>query len=143
MCQDIFEGRVVGKSVAKVDAMSLALGKSLFTDDKDFINLAHVKVLYSPHAHAIITHIDTTEAEKLPGVLAILTHKNSSQVLHTTAGQGYPEPSPYDTRLFNKKVKFVGDRVAAIAAESTKIAEKAIDLIEVKYKDCLYCGFSL
>ncbi len=134
MSQDIFEGRVVGKSVAKVDAMSLALGKSLFTDDKDFPNLAHVKVLYSPHAHAIITHIDTTEAEKLPGVLAILTHKNSSQVLHTTAGQGYPEPSPYDTRLFNKKMKFVGDRVAAVAAESIKIAEKAIDLIEVKYE---------
>jgi CO/xanthine dehydrogenase Mo-binding subunit len=134
MNQEIYEGRVVGKSVAKIDAMSLALGKPLFTDDKDFSKMAHAKLLFSPHAHAIITDIDTSEAEKLPGVLAILSYKNASQVIHTTAGQGYPEPSPYDTRLFNKKVKFVGDRVAAVAAESKRIAKKAIDLIKVEYE---------
>ncbi|MFX0085886.1 MAG: xanthine dehydrogenase family protein molybdopterin-binding subunit [Candidatus Hodarchaeota archaeon] len=134
MNHEIYEGRVVGKSIAKIDAMSLALGKPLFTDDKDFPNMAHVKLLLSPHAHAIITDIDTSEAEKLPGVLAILSHKNTSQVIHTTAGQGYPEPSPYDTRLFNKKVKFVGDRVAAVAAESKQIAENAINLIKVEYE---------
>ncbi|MFX1284029.1 MAG: xanthine dehydrogenase family protein molybdopterin-binding subunit [Promethearchaeota archaeon] len=110
------------------------MGKPLFTDDIDFKDLVHVKLLSSPHAHAIITDIDTSEAEKHPGVLGILTHKNCSQVLHTTAGQGYPEPSPYDTRLFNKKVKYVGDRVAAVAAESIEIAEEAIKLIRVKYK---------
>ncbi len=134
MSPKIFEGRVVGKSIAKVDALSLAMGKPLYTDDMDFKDLVHVKLLTSPHAHAIITDIDTGAAEKYPGVLGILTHKNCSQVLHTTAGQGYPEPSPYDTRLFNKKVKFVGDRVAAVAAESLKTAEEAIKLIQVKYK---------
>ncbi|MFX1247397.1 MAG: xanthine dehydrogenase family protein molybdopterin-binding subunit [Promethearchaeota archaeon] len=130
----IFEGNIIGKSVPKVDALSLAMGKPLFTDDMDFKDVVHVKLLYSPHAHAIITDIDTSEAEKYPGVLGIISHKNCSQILHTTAGQGYPEPSPYDTRLFNKKVKYVGDRVAAVAAESLKIAEEAIKLIQVKYK---------
>ncbi|UCE13557.1 MAG: molybdopterin-dependent oxidoreductase [Candidatus Heimdallarchaeota archaeon] len=133
MSQKTFEGRIVGKSVAKVDALSLALGKPLFTDDIPFKNTVHVKMLYSPHAHANILDIDTSEAEKLPGVLGVLTHKNASQVLHTTAGQGYPEPSVYDTRLFNKKVKYVGDRVAAVAAETVQIAESALELIKVKY----------
>ncbi|MHA2225382.1 MAG: xanthine dehydrogenase family protein molybdopterin-binding subunit [Candidatus Hodarchaeales archaeon] len=134
MTQKLYEGRVVGESVVKIDALSLALGKPLFTDDIPFKNLVHVKMLYSPHAHAEIIAIDTRQAEKLQGVLGILTYKNSSQVLHTTAGQGYPEPSVYDTRMFNKKVKYIGDRVAAVAAESIKIAQKAIELIKVKYK---------
>ncbi|MHA1972313.1 MAG: xanthine dehydrogenase family protein molybdopterin-binding subunit [Candidatus Hodarchaeales archaeon] len=129
-----FKGRVVTRSVPKVDALSLATGKPLYTDDKEFKNLVHVKCLYSPHSHAKITSIDTSEAEKLPGVLDILTYKNASQVLHTTAGQGYPEPSAYDTRMFNQKVKYVGDRVAAVAAETPEIAEKAVKLIEVEYE---------
>jgi CO/xanthine dehydrogenase Mo-binding subunit len=134
MSQENFKGQVVGKSIAKVDALSLAMGKPLYTDDLFFKDLVYVKCLYSPHAHARILDIDTSEAEKLPGVLRVLTHKNASQVLHTTAGQGYPEPSVYDTRMFNKKVKFVGDRVAAVAAESTQIAQEAIKLIEVEYE---------
>ncbi len=129
-----FEGRVVGKSVEKVDAFSLSMGKPLFTDDIPFKNMVHVKMLYSPHAHAKIIEIDTSDAEKYPGVLGVLTYKNASQILHTTAGQGYPEPSVYDTRLFNKKVKYVGDRVAAVAAETTQIAEEALKLINVKYE---------
>ncbi len=133
MTQKIYEGRVVTKSVPKKDALSLAMGKPMYTDDKDFKDLVHVKMLYSPHAHAIIEEIDTSEAEKLLGVVGVLSYKNSSQVLHTSAGQGFPEPSPYDTRLFNKKVRYVGDRVAAVAAESVKIAESALKLIKVKY----------
>ncbi|MHA2346482.1 MAG: xanthine dehydrogenase family protein molybdopterin-binding subunit [Candidatus Hodarchaeales archaeon] len=133
MIDDSYNGRVVTKSVPKKDALSLAMGKPMYTDDKDFKDLLHVKMLYSPHAHAIIENIDTTDAEKLTGVVDILTYENCSQVLHTTAGQGFPEPSPYDTRLFNKKVKFVGDRVAAVAAETIEIAEKALSLIKVQY----------
>ncbi|MHA1236632.1 MAG: aldehyde oxidase, partial [Candidatus Hodarchaeales archaeon] len=128
MTQKIYDGRVVTKSVPKKDALSLAMGKPMYTDDKEFRNLVHVKMLYSPHALAEIEDIDTTEADKLKGVLSILTYKNCSQVLHTSAGQGYPEPSPYDMRLFNRRVKYVGDRVAAVAAETLEIAEQALDL---------------
>ncbi|MHA1975721.1 MAG: xanthine dehydrogenase family protein molybdopterin-binding subunit [Candidatus Hodarchaeales archaeon] len=133
MTQKIYEGRVVTKSVPKKDALSLAMGKPMYTDDMDFKDLVHVKMLRSPHAHAIIEDIDTSEAEKLPGVVGVLTYENCSQVLHTSAGQGFPEPSPYDTRLFNKKVKFVGERVVAVAANTVKIAEAALKLIKVKY----------
>jgi CO/xanthine dehydrogenase Mo-binding subunit len=132
--QKVFNGQIVGKSVPKVDGLSLAMGKPLYTDDREFNDLVYVKCLYSPHAHARIVDIDTSEAEKLLGVLGILTYKNASNVLHTTAGQGFPEPSVYDTRIFNKKVKFVGDRVAAIAAELPEVADKAVKLIKVKYE---------
>jgi putative selenate reductase molybdopterin-binding subunit len=96
--------------------------------------MLHAKILGSPHAHARILDIDTTEAEKLPGVVIVLTHKNVPRVAHTTAGQGYPEPSPYDAFMFDTKVRFVGDRVACVAAESAEIAEQALKLINVKYE---------
>jgi len=124
----------IGKNIGKIDAMALATGQPLFTDDISFPNTLHIKILYSPHAHAIIEDIDTSEAEKIPGVKLILTYKNTPQVLHTTAGQGWPEPSPYDTCMFNKKVRYVGDRVAAVAAETEEIAYEALKYIKVNYK---------
>lgn len=124
----------IGKNIDKIDAMALATGQPLFTDDISFPNTLHIKILYSPHAHAIIEDIDTSEAEKIPGVKLILTYKNTPQVLHTTAGQGWPEPSPYDTCMFNKKVRYVGDRVAAVAAETEEIAYEALKHIKVNYK---------
>ncbi|MGM0440893.1 MAG: molybdopterin cofactor-binding domain-containing protein, partial [Elusimicrobiota bacterium] len=87
-----------------------------------------------PHAHALIKNIDTSKAENLEGVELVVTHKNAPDTLYNTAGQGYPEPSPYDRRLIDKKVRFVGDRVAVVAAVDEKTAQKAMDLIEVEYK---------
>ncbi len=128
------KSKVVGKSVPKVDALPLALGKPLFADDIEPRGMLHAKILWSPHAHARIKKIDTREAEALPGVHAVLYHKNVPRVIHTTAGQGWPEPSPYDVVMFDKKVRYVGDRVAAVAAETEEIAEKALKLIKVEYE---------
>lgn len=128
------EFKYIGKNVDKIDAYSLATGRPVFADDIDLQDMLYVRFLYSPHAHAIIEDIDTSDAEKIPGVKLVLTYKNTPQVLHTTAGQGWPEPSPYDTCMFNKKVRFVGDRVAAVAAESEEIAEEALKHIKVKYE---------
>jgi len=127
------EKQVIGKNVEKIDALALATGQPVYADDIKLPNTLHIKFLYSPHANAIIEDIDTTEAEKLPGVHMVLTYKNTPQVYHTTAGQGWPEPSPYDTCMFNQHVRFVGDRVAAVAAESEEIALEALKLIKVKY----------
>ncbi len=124
----------IGKDTKKIDALSLATGQPMFVDDVSFPNTLQIKLLYSPHAHAIIEDIDTSEAEKYPGVKMVLTYKNTPHVPHTTAGQGWPEPSPYDTWMFNEKVKFVGDRVAAVAAETEEQAVEALKLIKVKYK---------
>jgi putative selenate reductase molybdopterin-binding subunit len=123
----------VGRSVPKIDALSLATGTERFTADFAVEDPVWLALLYSPHAHAEITHIDTSSASKVPGVVDILHHGNVPRILHTTAGQGYPEPSPYDTCLFERKVRFVGDRVALVAAETLDIARKAVRLIQVEY----------
>jgi CO/xanthine dehydrogenase Mo-binding subunit len=126
--------RVVGHSVAKVDGLALATGKARFTADDLPPGTLHAAVLGSPHAHAVIASIDTSKAKALSGVRAVLTWEDVPRVAHTTAGQGFPEPSPYDTFVLNRKVRFVGDRVAAIAAETPEIARQARGLIEVEYE---------
>jgi len=97
-------------------------------------NALHAKVLWSPHAHARIKSIDASAAEKMPGVEAVIHYGNVPRNLHTTAGQGYPEPSPYDTALFDNKVRFVGDRVAAVAARTSEQAAAACAAIKVEYE---------
>ncbi len=125
---------VVGRSVAKVDAAKLAAGRPAFTDDVHIPGMLYGKILASPHAHARIKQIDVRPAEALPGVHAVLTYKDVPRVPHTTAGQAWPEPSPYDTYLLDSKVRFVGDRVAAVAAETREIAEEALRRIKVEYE---------
>ncbi len=125
--------KVVNHSVEKVDSLGLAVGAPAFTDDPPIRGLLHGMILTSPHAHARIVRIDTSKAEALEGVHAVLTHENVPRVAHTTAGQGYPEPSPYDTFMLDRKVRYVGDRVAAVAAETRELARKACSLIEVEY----------
>ncbi|MFH1724847.1 MAG: molybdopterin cofactor-binding domain-containing protein [Elusimicrobiota bacterium] len=125
---------VVGKSVEKKDALAAALGKSLYVADLAPEDALIAKVLWSPHAHARIKSIDVSAAESMPGVKAVLHHGNVPRIPHTTAGQGYPEPSPYDTFLFDNKVRHVGDRVAAVAATTAEIAERAVEAIKVEYE---------
>ncbi|MCK4983180.1 MAG: molybdopterin-dependent oxidoreductase, partial [Victivallaceae bacterium] len=126
--------KIVSKSKKKIDGPGLATGKRKFVDDFVLPGMLVGKILASPHAHAVIKKINTKKAENLAGVHAVLCYKNVPRVAHTTAGQGFPEPSPYDTFMFDKKVRYVGDRVAAVAAENEDIAKKALSLIEVEYK---------
>lgn len=126
--------KVVGKNERRVDAMKLALGRGTFVDDIDLEGTLYIKMLWSPHAHARILSIDTREAEKVPGVVLVLHHGNVPRIPYTTAGQGHPEPSPYDTFMFDHKVRFVGDRVACVAAESELAAARAVGLIKVEYE---------
>ena len=125
---------VVAHSVKKIDSLALALGKPKFVSDFKPDDALVVKFLWSPHAHAIITSIDVSAAEKMPGVACVLYHGNVPRIPHTTAGQGFPEPSPYDTFMFDRKVRFVGDRVAAVAAVSDEVADAALEAIKVEYK---------
>ncbi len=124
----------VGKNIKKVDGYALVKGNPVFTDDVDFRDMLFIKFLRSPHPHAIIKKIDTEKAEKMDGVAIVLSYKNTPRVPHTTAGQGYPEPSPYDSVMFDRKVRFVGDRVACVAAEAQDIASLALKKIKVEYE---------
>ncbi|MFX1513625.1 MAG: xanthine dehydrogenase family protein molybdopterin-binding subunit [Promethearchaeota archaeon] len=134
MNEKAFKGKVVGQNVEKVDGMKLALGKPAYVADMHLPGMLYAKILVSPHAHARIKDIDISEAEKIPGVHSVLCYKNVPRILHTTAGQGYPEPSPYDNVFFDNKVRFVGDKVAVVAAETPLIAQKAIRNIKVEYE---------
>jgi putative selenate reductase molybdopterin-binding subunit len=91
-------------------------------------------LLRSPYAHAYITKIDTSEALLMEGVVTIITHENCPDVFYMQAGQGNPEPSPHDRRLFNRKVRHVGDRVAAVVAETEEQAIAARAAIKVEYE---------
>ncbi|MCZ7567316.1 MAG: molybdopterin-dependent oxidoreductase [Ardenticatenaceae bacterium] len=126
--------KVVGHGEGKVDALPLLTGRPVFTDDFKIDGMLHARILLSPHAHARIRDIETSKAEALPGVRAVLTYKNTPRRPFTTAGQSYPELSPYDMVSLDNKVRFVGDRVAVVAAETPEIAERALGLIEVEYE---------
>ncbi len=126
--------QTVGKPEIKVDAIKLVQGKPAFTADFEKRGMLHAKVLHSPHAHALIKKIDTSKAKELEGVAAVLTWQDIPRVVYSTAGQSDPIPGPLDTFSLDKKVRFVGDRVALVAAETPEIAEKALSLIEVEYE---------
>ncbi|RME48797.1 MAG: xanthine dehydrogenase [Caldilineae bacterium] len=125
---------VVGKPEAKVDAVKLAKGNPAFVDDFEMRGMLYAKLLTSPHAHARILDIDDREARALPGVHAVIHYKNIPRVRYASGGQTYPNPRPYDQVSFDNKVRYVGDRVAAVAAESLEIAEEAIRRIKVTYE---------
>ena len=129
------ETNVVGKPEIKVDAVKLVQGKPAFTDDIELRGMLYAKVLHSPVAHAFIKNIDVSKARALDGVHAVLTHKDIPRVVYSTAGQSDPIPGPLDSFSLDNKVRFVGDRVAFVAAESVEIAERALELIAVEYEE--------
>jgi putative selenate reductase molybdopterin-binding subunit len=125
---------VVGRPQHKVDAVKLVKGNPAFTDDIDRRGLLYAKVLRSPHAHARIVAIDDSGARAMPGVHAVLHHGNTPRVKYASGGQSWPNPKPWDQVSFDTKVRFVGDRVAAVAAESPELAEEACRRIRVTYE---------
>lgn len=126
--------KVVNKSVRKKDAMSLVTGKPVYTDDITTGSSLIVKLLRSRHAHAIVEEINTERALKLPGIECILTYKDAPQSRFTNAGQSFPEPSPYDRLILDKRLRCVGDPVAIVAGWDEKNIDKALRFIKVKYQ---------
>ena len=126
------EYQSVGKSVRKKDSLQLLLGKPVYTDDIAPDALV-VKLLRSPHANAIVETIDVSKAKKLPGVVDVYTWEDVPNERFSNAGQTYPETSPYDRLIIDRHVRFVGDVVAIVAAETEEAAEKALGRIKVTY----------
>ena len=116
----------VSQAIPKVDSQALVTGKAVYTDDIAPKDCLIVKILRSPHAHAMIKSIDTSRAMKVPGVVCILTYEDCPDQRFTMAGQTYPEPSPYDRLILDRRVRFVGDAAAIVAAETKEAAEKAL-----------------
>jgi putative selenate reductase molybdopterin-binding subunit len=124
-----------GKGVEKIDGDGLTTGRAAYVSDMTVPGLLHMKFLCADTVHAIIKNIDTAEAERLPGVRLVLTHKNTPDVPLTTAAQEYPEPSPYDQRLLDSRVRFHGEPVAAVVADDEATAEEAVRKIKTEYEE--------
>lgn len=125
---------VIGKIHPKSDAAKMVQAKPCYVEDRITADACVVKMLRSPHPHALITHLDVSKAEALPGVVHVITYRNCPDIYYTPGGQSAPEPSPLDRRMFSKKLRHVGDRVAAVVAENEETALAALKLIEVKYQ---------
>ena len=127
------EYNAINKSVRKKDSAQLLLGKPVYTEDVVPSDYLVVKLLRSPHANAIVKTIQTNTAKLVPGVVDVYTWEDVPNERFTTAGQTYPEASPYDRLIIDRHVHCVGDVVAIIAAENEKAAMKAMKLIKVEY----------
>jgi CO/xanthine dehydrogenase Mo-binding subunit len=125
---------MVGKGIAKIDGMAIAMGKPVYTQDLVMPGALIVKILRSPHAFAKIKEIDISKAGQVPGVECILTYKDVPAQRFTLAGQSYPEPSPYDRLILENIVRYVGDEVAIVAAVDEKTALEAMKFIKVDYE---------
>ncbi|WP_449240997.1 molybdopterin cofactor-binding domain-containing protein [Desulfoscipio gibsoniae] len=119
---------VVGSSIARVDGVPKVTGQAKYADDLFFPNMLYAKVLRSAHAHAYIRKINTDRARALEGVAAVLTADD------VPGCNGYGIHIKDQPVLAKDKVRCYGDAVAAVAAESIEIAEKALALIEVDYE---------
>ena len=124
----------VNQSIRKTDSLQLLLGKPLFMDDIVPKDALIVKLLRSPHAHAIVKEIDTSRAKNVEGIVDIYTWQDVPNLRYTNAGQTYPEPSAYDRLIIDRHLRFVGDVVAIVAAENEKAADRALKLIKVQYE---------
>jgi CO/xanthine dehydrogenase Mo-binding subunit len=125
---------MVGTNQDKIDGMAAVLGKRLYVEDLLPRGALCAMLLRSPHAHAEIKDIRTERALALAGVECVLTYRDVKPVLHTIAAEAYPEGSPYDRLLLGRRVRYVGDPVAVVAARDREAAEAALAAIEVDYE---------
>lgn len=117
--------RFLGKATRRKDAVEIVTGRAKFVGDIKLPYMLYGKVLRSPHPHANIKSIDTSKAKKLPGVHTVITHKEAPE---------WKLGNPSHRHLLDSKVRFVGDAVALIAAETEEIATEAMELIDVEYE---------
>ncbi|MHB8766422.1 MAG: 4-hydroxybenzoyl-CoA reductase subunit alpha [Deferrisomatales bacterium] len=120
---------VIGRSAPRIDGREKVTGAAKYTGDLKFPNLLAGKILTSTHAHARILSIDTSEAERLPGVKAVITHRDVPTLKYGIS------PARWDENIFcSDKVRFVGDKVAAVACVDEETCYKALRLIRVEYE---------
>ncbi len=128
------ELEIIGKSPRRVDARGLMTGAPVYGVDYEMAGMLYAKVLRSPHPHARVIAVETEAALALEGVRSVLWWRSVPQIPHATSGVPHPEPAPYDTCLLNSTVRYVGEPVALVAADSEQLAEKALSLIKVEYE---------
>jgi putative selenate reductase molybdopterin-binding subunit len=125
----------VGRAIGSPAARAVVTGSAAFTLDAHFGDqLLHMKLVRSPHAHAVVRSIDCTAALAVPGVRLVLTHEDAPDVHYSSARHHRPIDDPDDTRLLDRVVRFAGQRVAAVVAETVAAAERGVELVDVEYE---------
>ncbi|MFI1227391.1 MULTISPECIES: molybdopterin-dependent oxidoreductase [unclassified Streptomyces] len=127
-------GQAVGRNPGAPAGPLVVTGTARYTFDVDVPGLLHMKLLRSPHPHARIVALDTAAALRVPGVHLVLTHHDAPERLYSTARHEHPTEDPDDTRLLDDTVRYVGQRVAAVVADSEGAAEEGCRRIEVTYE---------
>ncbi|MCA2213939.1 molybdopterin-dependent oxidoreductase [Jidongwangia harbinensis] len=127
-------GTSIGTSPGAPAGPQVVTGAARYTFDLDVPGLLHLKVLRSPHAHARIVAVDASEALAVPGVRAVLTHADAPAKLFSTARHEHPDEDPADTRVLDDVVRHVGQRVAAVVADSEGAAEEGCRRLRVTYQ---------
>ncbi|MFE7583142.1 molybdopterin-dependent oxidoreductase [Streptomyces gardneri] len=131
-------GQAVGRNVGAPAGPQVVTGTARYTFDVEVPGLLHMKLLRSPHPHARITAIDTSAALRVPGVHAVLTHEDAPATLYSSARHEHPTEDPDDTRVLDDVVRYVGQRVAAVVADSEQAAEEGCRRIVVTYEELPY-----
>ena len=126
--------KYVNAPVMKKDAMALVTGQPVYMDDLAPKDCLIVKVLRSPHANAIVKSVKKDVAKRVPGIEDVYTWEDVPQDRFTTAGQTYPELSPYDRLILDRHVRYVGDPVAIVAGENEACVDKALKMLKVEYE---------
>src|SRR5581483_1682042 len=132
--EEVGAGEAFGRSLGAPAGPQVVRGAERYTFDTAIEGLLHIKILRSPHPHARIKSIDKRAALALPGVHAVLTHEGAPQKLFSTARHEKDWMDPDDTRVLDDVVRFVGQKVAAVVAESEAIAEAACRRLTVDYE---------
>jgi len=134
--------KTVGHATPRIDALERVTGKAMYTRDVSLPDMLYGAILRSPHPHARIKSIDTSKAQAMPGVKAVLTHENCEVVWGAggvAGGVQYNDAIKKITRqrryAFNNPVRFVGEPVAAVAAVDRHLAEEALARITVEYEE--------
>ena len=126
--------QIVGKRQEKQEARLKAMGKLKYTGDLYVPDMLHCKILRSPYANAIVKSVDKGEALKIPGVVDVITYDDVPKILSMHQYLHVPEIMYKDSYLLERHVRHVGDRVAAVAAETVEAAEAALEKIKVEYE---------
>ncbi|MDB5618689.1 molybdopterin cofactor-binding domain-containing protein [Tardiphaga sp.] len=126
-------GTAFGRSLPAPAGPLVVKGAARYTFDVAMDDVLQIKILRSPHPHANIVSIDTFEALAVPGVHAVLTHEDAPTKLFSTARHEITEVDPEDTRILDPVVRFIGQKVAAVVADTEAAAEEACRSIRVVY----------